>query len=70
VAIWAGIVYVAFVVNVHSRATVGWEAATHKRTKLVLDTLQMTLWRRDRDGQPTGPGLMRHSNKAISEKYS
>jgi len=50
VAAWSGIVYVAFVVDVYSRAIVGWSAATHKRTKLVLDALQMALWRRGHDG--------------------
>ena len=59
---WSGIVYVAFVVDVYSRAVVGWSAATHKRTKLVLDALQMALWRRDRDGRPAGPGLVHHSD--------
>ena len=46
VTAWCGIVYVAFVVDVYSRAIVGWSAATHKRAKLVLDALQMALWRR------------------------
>jgi putative transposase len=36
-------------VDICSRAIVGWPAATHKRAKLVLDALQMALWRRDRD---------------------
>jgi putative transposase len=62
VAAWSGIVYVAFVVDVYSRAIVGWAAATSKRTKLVLDALQMALWRRDRDGRPAGPGLVHHSD--------
>ena len=62
VATWSGIVYVAFVVDVYSRAIVGWAAATHKRAKLVLDALQMALWRRDRDGHPPGPGLIHHSD--------
>jgi len=62
VAAWSGIVYVAFVVDVYSRAIVGWSAATHKRTKLVLDALDMALWRRDRAGQPAGPGLIHHSD--------
>ncbi len=62
VAAWGGIVYVAFVVDIYSRAIVGWAAATHKRTKLVLDALQMALWRRDRDGRPAGPGLIHHSD--------
>jgi putative transposase len=62
VAAWCGIVYVAFVVDVYSRAIVGWAAATHKRARLVLDALQMALWRRDRDGRPAGPGLVHHSD--------
>jgi putative transposase len=62
VAAWPGIVYVAFVADVYSRAVVGWSAATHKRAKLVLDALQMALWRRDRDGRPPGPGLVHHSD--------
>lgn len=62
VATWAAVVYVAFVVDVYSRAIVGWSAATHKRARLVLDALQMALWRRDRDGRPAGPGLVHHSD--------
>jgi len=61
VAAWCGIVY-AFVVDIYSRAIVGWAAATRKRAKLVLDALQMALWRRDRDGHPPGPGLVHHSD--------
>ena len=49
---WSGVVYVAFVVDIYSRAIVGWSAATHKRAKLVLDALDMALWRRDRAGIP------------------
>jgi putative transposase len=62
VAAWSGIVYVAFVVDIYSRAIVGWSAATHKRAKLVLDALQMARWRRDRDRRPAGPGLVHHSD--------
>ncbi|MFE7762847.1 IS3 family transposase [Streptomyces sp. NPDC057438] len=62
VATWSGIVYVAFVVDVFSRTIVGWSAATSKRAKLVLDALDMALWRRDRAGTPAGPGLVHHSD--------
>ncbi|MFQ6144665.1 IS3 family transposase [Streptomyces seoulensis] len=62
VATWSGIVYVAFVVDVFSRAIVGWSAATSKRAKLVPDALDMALWRRDRAGIPAGPGLVHHSD--------
>jgi putative transposase len=62
VAAWCGIVYVAFVVDVFSRAIVGWSAATNKRTPLVLGALDMALWRRDRDGRPVHNGLIHHSD--------
>ncbi|WP_330310578.1 IS3 family transposase [Streptomyces sp. NBC_00523] len=62
VATWSGIVYVAFVVDVFSRAIVGWSAATSKRAKLVLDALDMALWLRDRAGNTAGPGLIHHSD--------
>ena len=53
---------VAFVVDVFSRAIVGWSASTSKRAKLVLDALDMALWRRDRAGTPFGPELVHHSD--------
>ncbi|WP_182909957.1 integrase core domain-containing protein [Microbispora sp. H13382] len=59
---WCGIVYVAFVVDVYSRAIVGWSAAMSKRATLVLDALDMAMWRRDRTGRPAGPGLIHHSD--------
>lgn len=62
VAAWSGIVYVAFVVDVYSRAIVGWSAATNKRTGLVLTALDMGLWRRDRAGHQVGLGLVHHSD--------
>jgi len=62
VATFAGVVYVAFVVDVYSRAIVGWSAATNKRTPLVLHALDMGLWRRDRDGRRVQPGLIHHSD--------
>lgn len=55
-------VYIAFVVDIFSCAIVGWAASTTKRTRLVLDALDMALWRRDRAGRPVGPGLVHHSD--------
>jgi putative transposase len=46
VASWSGTVYVAFVIDVFSRLIVGWRAATSMRTELVLDALEMAVWRR------------------------
>jgi putative transposase len=62
VATWSGIVYVAFVVDVYSRAIVGWNAATNRRTPLVLGALDMGLWRRDRAGRAVEAGLVHHSD--------
>jgi putative transposase len=38
---WAGFLYLAVVVDVWSRRVVGWAMATHLRTELVLDALEM-----------------------------
>lgn len=62
VSTWTGVVYVAFVVDVYSRAIVGWHAATSKHTGLVLTALDMGLWRRDRQGHRVEPGLIHHSD--------
>ena len=44
---WDGWLYVAFILDVFSRSIVGWQIANHLRTDLVLDALEMALWRRD-----------------------
>jgi len=44
---WEGWLYVAFILDVYSRMIVGWQIADHLRTDLVLDALEMALWRRD-----------------------
>jgi len=41
VATWAGLVYVAFVIDVFSRRIVGWRASATMRTDLVLDALEL-----------------------------
>jgi putative transposase len=46
VATWSGTVYVAFVIDVYSRLIVGWRAAASMGTELVLDALEMAIWRR------------------------
>ena len=44
---WEGWLYVAFITDVYARVIVGWQIATHMRTDLVLDALDMAAWRRD-----------------------
>ena len=46
VASWSGTVYVALVIDGYSRLIVGWRAATSMGTELVLDALEMAIWRR------------------------
>lgn len=43
---WSGFLYLAVVLDAWSRRVVGWSMATHLRTELVLDALNMALWRR------------------------
>ncbi|MFF1651740.1 IS3 family transposase [Streptomyces sp. NPDC058240] len=66
---WSGWVYVAFVLDVYSRMIVGWQLATHMRTDLPLDALEMALWRR---GIKRGSGLIHHSDRGsqyVSIRY-
>ena len=55
---WAGFAYVSFVFDAYSRFIVGWQAATHLRTDLAIDALEMALWRRKGDLD----GLIHHSD--------
>ncbi|MFD3621261.1 IS3 family transposase [Streptomyces sp. NPDC058676] len=70
VAAWAGVVYVAFIVDTFSRRIVGWSASLSKQTQLVLDALDMGLWQRDRDGRPPIPGELVHHSDAGSQYTS
>jgi putative transposase len=52
-----GFLYLAVVLDVWSRRVVGWAMATHLRTELVLEALDMALWQR----QPTE--VIHHSDQ-------
>lgn len=43
---WAGVAYVCFIIDAHSRMIVGWRVASHMRTSMVLDALEMARWSR------------------------
>ena len=47
---WAGVVFLAIVLDVFSRRVVGWAMATHLRTELVLAALNMAIAQRRPDG--------------------
>jgi len=55
---WSGICYAAFVIDAYSRMFVGWSLATHLRTELPLEALEMAIWRRD----TVLDGLVHHSD--------
>jgi putative transposase len=43
---WAGFLYLAVVLDVHSRRIVGWAMAEHLRSELVIEAVDMAVWRR------------------------
>lgn len=43
---WAGFLYLAVVLDAWSRRIVGWAMETHLRAELVLQALDMAIWRR------------------------
>jgi putative transposase len=51
-------IYVAFVIDLYSRAIVGWRLTDHQRTDLPLDALTMALWQR----RPVRDALIHHSD--------
>ena len=53
-----GFLYLAFILDVYSRKVVGWSMASHLRTELVVDALEMALWRR----RP-GAGVIHHTDR-------
>lgn len=55
---WDGWAYLATVIDLHSRALVGWALDTHMRTTLVTDALDMAMERRT----PLGPVIF-HSDR-------
>ena len=66
---YKGFVYVAFVIDVYSRMIVGWQLATHLRTELALDALEMAMWLR----AGRLDGLVHHSDRGsqyLSIRYS
>lgn len=58
VATWAGVAYVCFITDAFSRMIVGWRVASHMRTTMVLDAIEMARWSRG----ITLPGLRCHSD--------
>lgn len=45
---WAGVAYVCFIIDAFSRMIVGRRVASHMRTEMVLDAIEMARWSRGR----------------------
>jgi putative transposase len=58
VSTWMGFLYLAVVLDVYSRRVVGWAMAEHLRTELVVEAVEMALWRR----RPS-TGVIHHSDQ-------
>ena len=68
----SGWVYMAFVIDAHSRRVLGWQASRSLRTGLALDALDMAIAARRRDGRSTGKAV-HHSDRGsqyLSIRYS
>ena len=52
---WAGLLYLAVVMDLYSRKIVGWSMKTELARELVLDALLMAVWRRKPDERGAGP---------------
>jgi putative transposase len=59
-ATWQGVAYVAVVADAYSRLCLGWSVRADKTTQLVLDALEMAIWRR---GQMRAAGAIHHTDQ-------
>ena len=55
---WAGFGYLATVLDVFSRRIVGWSYATHMRTELIVDAIDMVI-----ETRRPPRGLIHHSDR-------
>jgi putative transposase len=62
---WNGFLYLAFVLDCYSRMIVGWQLATHMRTDLVVDALEMANGLR----RPS-EGLIAHSDRGAQPEFN
>ncbi len=62
VSTWAGVAYVAFVIDVFARRIVGWKVSSSARTDFVLDALEQALYARRREADQD---LIHHSDRGV-----
>jgi putative transposase len=57
---WQGTCYIAVIADAYSRLCLGWSVRTDKTVELVLEALDMAIWRR---GQMRAAGAIHHSDQ-------
>jgi putative transposase len=62
-----GKVYLAVVLDAFSRMVIGWSLADHMRQELVVDALQMALWRRR---PPTGATVAHSDHGSVYTSWA
>jgi putative transposase len=50
----------AFILEIHSRKIVGWSMDSHMRTELMVDALEIAVWR-----HKPSVGLVHHSDRSV-----
>lgn len=58
----SGFVYTAFILDLFSRAIVGWQVSDSLRAELALDALEMAIWSR---GDQMDGSLVHHSDRGV-----
>ena len=58
----SGFVYAAFILDLFSRAIVGWQVSDSLRAELALDALEMAIWSR---GDRMDGNLIHHSDRGV-----
>lgn len=67
---WTGWVYVALIIDVFSKAIVGWNVQTTRDVTLVTTALRMAVWQRERQGHPIEYQTLVHHSDAGSQYTS
>jgi putative transposase len=49
---------------------VGWQIATHLRTDLALDALEMAIWRRGQEQSADRSSLIHHSDRGVQGGFN
>jgi len=62
-----GWTYVAFIIDVFSRAIVGWQASTSLRSDLAIDALEMAIYARNEHDLS---GLVHHSDRGVQGEFN